>query len=228
MPRILNTNDKIKKAFNKFNGHHKPDHRYSSYDYCYGYFRSYKRKKAISSKNNLEKSCLHLASYLASWGMYRGSSILLKEKSIKHYVPLITWISECNPKLWDIDANNYSDENINILLEAYSTIKNKLGNKGTATLITKIMLGVFGNVPAFDSKFRDTFANYSCGQPAFTKPNHKTLTKIKEFYDNNKVLIDSWHNNKRTYSFLTGKTNDIAYTRAKIIDMIGFGYGISK
>ncbi|OOR92777.1 hypothetical protein B0181_01185 [Moraxella caviae] len=47
-------------------------HRYLSFDFCYHYFYNIN-----TSTQDREKSCYVLWSYLASWGMLRGSSFLL-------------------------------------------------------------------------------------------------------------------------------------------------------
>jgi hypothetical protein len=47
-------------------------HRYKSWDNCF---------QAFSVSKQLEIQVLELAFYLASWGMYRGSSGLLQKKS---------------------------------------------------------------------------------------------------------------------------------------------------
>ena len=63
------------------------EHRYASFDFCYSYF--YQVHVLNESKNeDKEKSCMVLWSYLASWGMLRGSSKLL-QKSPAYLLPLI-------------------------------------------------------------------------------------------------------------------------------------------
>jgi hypothetical protein len=47
-----------------------------SYDHCYNYFAATKHPT-----RDMEKSCAILGFYLASWGMYRGSSYLFNETS---------------------------------------------------------------------------------------------------------------------------------------------------
>ena len=74
------------------------------------------------------------------------------------------------------------------------------------------MLGVFANIPAFDQYFRKSLKVHSV--------NKKSLSKIKEFYEENKNIFDSFK--IRTFDFLTSKETDIIYTRAKLIDMYGF------
>ncbi|MFH1661746.1 MAG: hypothetical protein ABIA02_01460, partial [Candidatus Falkowbacteria bacterium] len=49
------------------------NHRYKSWEHCYNYF-------SLEDKEiNKDIACLHLAFYLASWGMYRGSTFLLQK-----------------------------------------------------------------------------------------------------------------------------------------------------
>lgn len=193
-----------------------PKERYASFDYCYNYFYSFYKNEQLRelvSDENIQKSCLHLGFYLASWGMYRGSSFLL-ERSSAFLKDLVISISKMNPKLWEIDVDSYTDDNIELLLDCKLQIVNALGAdyKPSDTLITKIMLGVFANIPAFDKYFGDGFDIRTF--------NKKSLIKIKDFYDNNKAIIDGYK--FYTYDFLTAKETNISYTKAKLIDMCGF------
>ena len=212
----------IKEAMDQFlhgggkNRGKKPDERYASFDFCYNYFYSFykeKRLPELANNENLQTSCLQLGFYLASWGMMRGSSFLL-EKSVRNFRELITCFSKMDSCLWEIDVDNYNDENISILLDCKQQIINSLGEKNNPsdTLITKIMLGVFANVPAFDTYFRKSLKVHSF--------NKKSLLKIKDFYEDNKSVFDSYQ--IHTFDFLSSKESDIVYTKAKLIDMCGF------
>ncbi len=215
-------NMEIKKTLNEFlegngkNKGRKPDERYASFDYCYNYFYSFYKEKKLSelaNDKNLQMSCLQLGFYLASWGMMRGSSFLL-EKSVRNFINLIIAISKMNTKLWEVDVDKYDEENINLLLDCKQKIIDALGkeNKPTDTLVTKIMLGVFANIPAFDQYFRKSFELNSV--------NKDSLLNIKNFYDANKDAFDSFK--IYTFDFLTSKQTDIIYSKAKLIDMYGF------
>lgn len=110
--------EKFKEGDGK-NGGRRPDERYSSFDFCYNYFHSFYKKDKIhelSNSVNLEKSCLQLGFYLASWGMMRGSSFLL-EKSVRNYSDLIILISKMPSKMWEIDVDQYSSDNLELLLD---------------------------------------------------------------------------------------------------------------
>ena len=223
MPYILNSEEKILKAFEKFSKYKRANHRYASFDYCYGYFSNHINN--FASKKNIEISCLQLVSYLASWGMYRGSSFLLREKSIKYFEKLITWISNCPRNYWEIDVDNYTDENISILLKIYLSISQQLelSKNRAPVLATKIMLGIFGNTPAFDDNFRKTFSRYFSSNPGFSRYNKESLDAIKNFYNINHKLIDKLSKKNKVLDFSNGRTK-ISYPKVKIIDMIGFGY----
>ncbi len=193
----------------------KPFERYASFDYCFNYFQSFREQNSLAelvNPENLQISCLQLGFYLASWGMLRGSSFLL-QKSIKVYEPLIKAIVNANPVLWNIDANCYTSENIKTILEFSKTINHSFeGNFPSDILVTKIMLGVFGNIPAFDSFFKKGFRVSTFGKYA--------LEKISAFYQENSSIIDN--SRKTTIDFLTGRPTSRLYSRAKVIDMIFF------
>lgn len=216
---------KIQVAINQFlagkgkNKGRRPQERYASFDYCYNYFYDFYKNgkiKELSDSKNMQTSCLQIGFYLASWGMMRGSSFLL-EKSIKNFESLIRAISNMSPLLWEIDVDTYTDSNIKLLLDCKHQIINALGetNNPSDTLITKIMLGVFGNVPAYDQYVKKGLKIRTF--------NKKSLQKIKHFYEGNKTALNSFK--IHTFDFLTSKETSIPYTKAKIVDMYGFMNG---
>lgn len=218
----------IKKDFetivNNFKSHSNPDDRYTSFDYCYNYFR-----KTNDITQDIEKSCLVLGFYLASWGMFRGSSFLL-QKSVKHFEPTIRYIATLDKSVWGIDVDNYDEKNIQKVIKIYKDVKFCLINKDNSdlTLITKILLGVFGFIPAFDNYFCNSFRAFSGGQCGFRKVNGKSLNFIKTFYESNKTTIDKLSADTFTTDFMTGQKTTINYPKAKIIDMYGFTSGLPK
>lgn len=81
--------------------------------------------------------------------------------------------------------------------------------------MTKVLLGVFGCVPAFDTYFRKGF-----GVSAFSRGS---LQRIGEYYRANAATIDSLR--QPTIDFSTGQLTTRLYSRAKIVDMIFFVEG---
>ncbi|MCX6822254.1 MAG: hypothetical protein NTW30_05770 [Candidatus Aenigmarchaeota archaeon] len=212
-----------------------PLERYASFDYCYNYFQSFKDHNVIEelcNDDNIEDSCLQLSFYLASWGMYRGSAFVL-QKSSKFYEQLIKNIIEFDRRIWTIDVDNYiidnNMENIDLLIKCKEIIKESFDDwtNATDTLISKIMLGVFGNVPAFDNFFREGCRRESLQINSFCK---NSLKNIYNFYyvKENKIKIDRHSNNIQTLDFVTGLDSNRTYTKAKIIDMIFFTEGNKK
>ena len=145
--------------------------------------------------------------------MYRGSAFLL-QRSVKFLAPLVNYISRADPALWDIDAQCYTPANIQRLREQKRDIYNVLGieNDASDTLTSKIMLGVFGNVPAFDNNFKHGFHVATFGP--------KALEKIGRYYEANQAIIERYR--IPTLDFATGQPSGPRYTRAKVIDMIFF------
>lgn len=194
----------------------KPLERYASFDYCFNYFQSFweqKRLDELANTDHLQESCLQLGFYLASWGMLRGSAFLF-DKSVKVYERLIDAIANADAALWNIDANCYTPANIKLILDFRNVIFGALDyeNGPSDILVTKIMLGVFGNVPAFDSYFKRGFGVSTFGR--------QTLEKVGGFYRLNEAMIEK--NRIATLDFITGQPTQRLYTRAKIIDMIFF------
>lgn len=224
---MANSRIDIRKNINEFLCKRTYNERNASFDYCFNYFHSFYEKditSKLASEDNIEKSCLRLGFYLASWGMYRGSSFLL-ENSIKIYDPLIRVIAEPKSKVyWKIDVDNYTPENIEYLLDCKKIIVNALdkNKKPSDTLVTKIMLGIFGNTPAFDTNFKKGMEKYGYTANNFNK---ESLENIHKFYLAHKR---DFYRKIPTIDFLTKKDTNIIYTKAKMVDMAAFQEGLKK
>jgi hypothetical protein len=195
-----------------------PNERYASFDYCFNHFQSFRESgdaSALASPANLQLSSLQLGFYLASWGMLRGSAELL-QKSAKYLVPVIEVISCTKPSLWEIDADSYNESSIQHILELAAKIRSAYPAMSDS-LVTKIMLGVFGNVPAFDTNFKRGFGVSTFGP--------KALRKVALFCRDNAEMIDAHRVN--TLGFISGRETQRTYTRAKVIDMAFFIEGMT-
>jgi len=210
----------ITEIVNNFCDSNDPTHRYSSYDYCYNYF--YKTQNIIIQDS--EKSCAIIGFYLASWGMMRGSSFLL-QKSYKYYKPLVKYISKLENRCWDIDVNNYNIE-YSMIIQIYNEIKDIIieNNQRDIVLVTKIMMGVLGITPAYDSFFCNTFKQIEPNKSRFTTFNESSLEVIYNFYCRNKNEIDTLSRSNKTIDYITEKER-YCYKKAKIIDMYGVEMG---
>ena len=196
-----------------------PNGRYTSFDYCFNYFQEFREKndlRTMATPQNIQVSCLHLGFYLASWGMLRGSSKLL-QRSARHLVGIVETIAATDRGMWDIDADSYSEPNIQLLFGQARDLQR--ANAGMSDiLVTKIMLGVFGNVPAFDTNFKKGFGVRKFGL--------KSLRKVGAFYLENRDAVEKYR--LPTLDFVTGGPTQRRYTRAKVIDMAFFVKGMPR
>lgn len=220
----------VSAAINVFLADRSVDERYASYDFCYLYFQT---NRGNLGGVNMETSCMHLWSYLASWGMLRGSSSLLK-CSPSILKDLIAYLDNIKDSIvWTVDVDTYTLNSNEEIIRVYNkiadilkqSIKNVLNSpskevKVSVTLITKIMLGVFGCVPAFDQYFYSSFHKRYEG---FGKLGTKELSCLKEFYEEYKFELDSFQIQVLDFS---GNNTDLLYKKAKLIDMYGFSDGL--
>lgn len=196
-----------------------PQERFASFDFCYNYFQLFRETGCtvtLAAPDNIQQSCLQLGFYLASWGMLRGSSFLAT-KSAKFYEPLINYIANAELVVWDIDVDSYTDDNIESLLRCVDAIARILRDDipVSGTLVTKIMLGVFGNVPAFDKWFVSGSGIRWTGRNAFQR--------VGNLNQENRAVIDSCQ--IPTLDFVSGQKTHRFYSKAKIIDMACFVQG---
>ena len=69
--------------------------RYLSWIHCFNVF---KENRFSANMQTYDYLALHLAFYLASWGMYRGSSFLL-QKDYKIHIPVVKMLLERKEKI---------------------------------------------------------------------------------------------------------------------------------
>lgn len=198
--------DNVEKFYSSINSI--PDHRYKSWEHCHHFFKKIKDKELNAEELDLAQ--LHLAFYLASWGMYRGSSFILqKDYTIfKKIVEII--LSKKYLLLWELDKKLDEKEELSKLFaDLYLKLRFELKsirltlnkhpdlNKSkmylneieniSPTLITKIILGTIGCIPAYD-RFFIKGLEHSKIQKKFN-PN-KSFLELLEFYVANKEEIN--------------------------------------
>lgn len=126
--------------------------RFRSWEYCYKAFRE--------NRNNPDKIdylSLHLAWFLASWGMLRNSFLLNMDYQV-HFPVVQVIISGRYNALF---AEGHSSNSIPLIMKLADEIrKSYAGQSVSDTLVTKILLGVFGCAPAYDRFFVDAAREY--------------------------------------------------------------------
>ena len=187
-----------------FNDTIKDDHgRYQSWIHCY---KVYKENRNDKTENNIDYLALHLAFYLASWGMYRGSSFLL-QKDYKVHKPIVEIILEdkYTPLLGISAERLLEEENLNLLEEVSERIRTAYAkeqpsfegklNNTTDTLVTKILLGTLGCVPAYDRYYVQAVKQYNVSAGAFNKNSVKDIAnyylKYKDEFEKLRIELNA-------------------------------------
>jgi hypothetical protein len=197
-------------------------HRYRSWDICF---------QAFSVINQKNTPVLELAFYLASWGMYRGSSGLLQKNHLIHNEAVNILFSNSNQKLKCNETKEIKKENINAIISVKDELANYYSSiyftKGadkprpispTDTLLSKIMLGTLGCVPAYDRYFIDGLKEMEMKHTSF---NEASLNELFNFIDGNKKEIDE------AQKLIKTKTKR-HYPLMKILDMYFWQIGYDK
>lgn len=201
--------------------------RYRSFDHCYFYFqKNYKKYRDDAIKDTM---ALHLFAYLSSWGMMRNSFLLQKDYQFNREV-----VEIIAKKMVDA-ANNNKNLSAKDLIELRDEIKEyyigekyykfdksvsamkeyKIDNVSD-TLITKILLGTTGQVPAYDTNAKK--AMKTCGIcMSFGK---RGIKQIYNFAYENKYAIK--HVRK-----IIKRELGVKYPPMKIVDMYLWQRGLS-
>ena len=182
------------------------NHRYKSWEHCYN---------AFGNKNeSTDVLALHLGFYLASWGMYRGSSGLLWKDYMVHTkaVEIIKKHHKLRYEFIDLPQKQDVMDVFLELSEYYSKLdyyngKNKKLITATDTLISKIILGTLGCLPAFDRYF-----NLGLFDKEYSVINDKSIDLIWEKTESMKSEI------KLVQGWIRQQTGTL-YPPMKIIDM---------
>ena len=230
---------------------HKYETRSNSWAQCYRHFvelkRNYDKTKSISPKE-IDEACVRLGFYMASWGMYRGSSFLLQnDYKIYKYIVKKIITDHYYDVLWNLDGTIIRSATDNDFIKATFDPLKKLIAKVTKilqpykhhyitkswyanhskkqkkcsiskTLVTKLILGAIGCYPAIDSFFSEAIGAVA---------NDLSDDQIKC------MLRLAYYVKKHHVGFTSKckKTGDLALSRypvMKLIDMYYFTLGMEK
>lgn len=192
-----------------------PNHRYLSWEYCHAAFKQHRQQHDEATVDFL---CLHLAWYLASWGMLRNS--FLMQKDYKIHAAVVTLVNQPEwEMLWDISADKLAQEwYANRIMQLCEAITEAYVASGagipTETLLTKILLGTIGCVPAYDRYFKKALSLTGAAQQSC---NARSLMALGKLYIDHRDEFEALrkHCSER-----------VEYPAAKVIDMCFFEYGL--
>ena len=188
-----------------------------SWEHCYRVFRDAR----TDPSPDYDYLSLHLAFYLASWGMYRGSCFIL-QKDYKVHAPIVEEILkpvyDCLFGLACADVRN-SDvwkqlKNLSDKIDAhFDPIREKVAGRKVTTpvspvLITKILMGTLGCVPAYDRFFEEGAKYLGLEKKSYNKDS---LLELAAFYEA--------HNDRLEEARRGMRTDDLIYPQMKLLDM---------
>jgi hypothetical protein len=226
--------DKVDKVIEAANTYYNKTHnrkeeniigRFRSWEHCYKCF--YDARKNPSP--DYDYLSLQLAFYLASWGMYRGSSFLLQE-DYKVHIPVVKQLLKPQYNcLLDIKCAELQKSEVcwkaleelkTFMTKYYDRIRKsvkgaEVQKEVSDTLITKILMGTLGCVPAYDRFFIDGIKKLDVTTGDFNK---ESLDNLVNFYEENNMRFEETR--KRF------KAHGLQYPQMKLLDMafwqIGF------
>lgn len=189
-----------------------------SWNYCYGWFNHDR-----SAPYDLRRDCLELGYYLANWGMFRGSGVLMTT-NLAAWRPTIDVITAHHEAMRRVDLAGADDEWFD-LERVYRELGRAIPGTPTATLVTKVMLGVWGCVPAMDTYALAGIRRHRerDGQRGIGTFNRRLYDYLSEVRSDHRDLIDRLRDSAlSTFDNSTWKTQIPA---GKVLDMYFFQLG---
>ena len=197
-----------------------------SWEHCYRAFRDAR----TDPSPDYDYLSLHLAFYLASWGMYRGSSFLL-QKDYKVLVPVVEEVLKPDYDcLFGVACVRLREPEVQARLKKvceeiaayFHPIREEVAGREVTTpvspvLITKILMGTLGCVPAYDRFFQDGVATYKVTTQTYSP---ESILKLVDYYE---------EHNDRLEEVRRGFVADgLTYPQMKLLDMGFWQIGFEK
>ena len=197
-----------------------------SWEHCYRVFRDAR----TDPSPDYDYLSLHLAFYLASWGMYRGSCFIL-QKDYKVHTPIVEEILkpeyDCLFGLACADLRKSEVQKMletvkNYIVDHFHPIRKEIAGHEVTTpvspvLITKILMGTLGCVPAYDRFFVDGIKKHKVTTQEYSL---KSVRKLAQFYEE--------HNDRLEEARRGMRTEDLVYPQMKLLDMGFWQIGFEK
>lgn len=218
LKRVYQTNLDINTALNAIKKYHYSIDdeytRYKSWEHCYNAFKKYRH-----DKDKTEFLCMHLSCFMASWGMLRNSKLIEYDYFI-HKDFVIEISNSKYDRLYDnsFENNDLIKELVDLINKLYLyKIKTRIteGDSLSDTFVTKILLGVFGCVPAFDRYFVKAVSHYKVCSQSF---NERSLNNLYSYYN---LYFEEFENLRKQI-----EDEGVYYTPMKLIDMCFWQLGV--
>ena len=188
-----------------------------SWEHCYRVFRDAR----TAPSPDYDYLSLHLAFYLASWGMYRGSCFIL-QKDYKVHTPIVEEILkpeyDCLFGLACADLRETEVQKLyttvyNYIADHFEPMRNQVAGREVKSrvspvLITKILMGTLGCVPAYDRFFVDGIKKHKVTTQEYSL---ESVRKLAKFYEA--------HNDRLEEARRGMQCDGLMYPQMKVLDM---------
>lgn len=198
-------------------------HRFCSWEFCYSEFVKASKNP---SRDEIIKLCIFLSAYLASWGMYRGSSFVLQKDFLVHEPIVKIILRKKYRQLQGMDCKNIRKEkNLRLIFKLrekiaaeYRLIRKDVNEKVnkdiSGVLLSKILLGTLGCTPAYDDFLKKGIKKFGGLGESFSSGSIK---KLCDFYIDNESKFSSISKRMKCRNIYGRKT--CGYPEMKILDM---------
>ena len=197
-----------------------------SWEHCYRVFRDAR----TDPSPDYDYLSLHLAFYLASWGMYRGSCFIF-HKDYKVHTTIVEEILkpeyDCLLGLACTDVRNNDiwaqlKKLSDYISDYFDPIRKEVRGRAVAfsvspVLITKMLMGTLGCVPAYDRFFEEGAKYLGLEKKSYNKDS---LLELADFYEA--------HNDRLEEARRGMRTDDLIYPQMKLLDMGFWQIGLEK
>lgn len=188
-----------------------------SWEHCYRVFRDAR----TDPSPDCDYLSLHLAFYLASWGMYRGSCFIF-HKDYKVLVPVVEEVLKPEydclfgvacADLRESEVQDRLEKLRDYIADYFGPIRDEVAGREVASsvspvLITKILMGTLGCVPAYDRFFQDGVATYKVTTREYSL---ESVLKLVDFYEE--------HNDRLEEVRRGFEGGVLVYPQMKLLDM---------
>lgn len=206
--KIGSFEEEVREYYNEITSN--PNHRFLSWEHCYEYF--YVNKEKI----DYDKAALMLFCYLSSWGMLRAS--FLMDYDYKIHTDMIKTLVYEYKDLWNNEKPSWEQvfKADNYINEYYKeTRKTKI--ETSIVLRSKILLGIFGCLPAYDRFFKDGISCFN-----LINSGEKIL---KTFGQNSYQILWNFYEKQQNIQLFLKNDSKIKYPPMKLVDMFFWQIG---
>jgi len=156
--------------------------RLRAWEFLWDWVLSHGTWKSLAATRSRQQTALHLGLYLANWGMFRGSSKLL-QVNLDYFEALTVHLFDGKQvplAFWDLQLRDFAPtspsyvEAAQLFDEGAKRISDfEAETVGwTPTRLSKVLLGLWGQLPAYDTYFNRSWRRFTLARPDLGLPRH--------------------------------------------------------